>query len=153
MPKKTLARGFSSLFLVLVLPTTACSSDSNKTSNNGSATGGSSSTADAASDCMPAGTLTVTAEGSTAYMINGSANPTLHLCRGEMYTFQVNAPGHPFYVKTAPGTGTANAYSEGITNNGTDSGSIMLDVPMSAPNTLYYNCSVHAPMTGVIDIM
>jgi hypothetical protein len=50
------------------------------------------------------------------------------------------------------GTGTANAFSSGVTNNGAVSGSVKIVVPANAPNTLYYNCEFHGLMTGVITI-
>ncbi|MFH4966884.1 CHRD domain-containing protein [Gaetbulibacter sp. M240] len=100
----------------------------------------------------------VTNSGSTAYIFNDSgfnnaSNPALTLERGKTYTFTVNATGHPFYIKSAQGTGTANAYNTGVTNNGTDSGTITFTVPAEAPATLYYNCEFHAPQTGVITII
>lgn len=153
MFKENSCRGFLQMLLVLALPAAACSSNNSNGYSNNTATGGSSSTGDASSQCKAAGTLTVTAEGTTAYMIDGAANPTLTLCKGEMYTFAVNASGHPFYIKTVQGPGTANAYSDGVTGNGTDSGNVTFDVPMSGPSTLYYDCSIHAPMTGVIHLM
>jgi len=56
----------------------------------------------------------VTANGSSNYVINGSSNPTLTLVRGETYTFNVNATGHPFWITTASG-----AYSAGNVYLGT----------------------------------
>jgi hypothetical protein len=49
------------------------------------------------------------------------------------------------------GTGTANAYSNGVTGNGTNT--VTFVVPADAPSTLYYNCSIHAAMTGAIHIV
>ncbi len=100
----------------------------------------------------------VTNSGSTAYIFNDSgfnnaSNPALTLERGKTYTFTVNATGHPFYIKSVQGTGTANAYNTGVTNNGTDSGTITFTVPAGAPATLYYNCEFHTPQTGVITII
>lgn len=55
-------------------------------------------------------------QGSAAYIIDGSPNPTLTLARGQTYRFEINAWGHPFWVKTLPGTGTTNAFfDDGIT--------------------------------------
>jgi len=56
----------------------------------------------------------VTANGSSNYVINGASNPTLTLVRGETYTFNVNATGHPFWITTASG-----AYSAGNVYLGT----------------------------------
>jgi hypothetical protein len=97
-------------------------------------------------------TFTVTANGVVSYQINGSANPTLDLVRGQTYQFQVSAPGHPFWIKSVQSAGTVNAYSSGVTNNGTDSGTVTFTVPADAPSTLYYNCQIHSLMTGVINV-
>jgi hypothetical protein len=103
------------------------------------------------------GYFAVTASGSSAYVFNGfgtdsDSNPTLYLHRGKTYEFAVDATGHPFYIKTVSGTGTGNAYSDGVTNNGTASGTIKFVVPQDAPSKLYYNCSAHGAMAGEIII-
>jgi hypothetical protein len=104
------------------------------------------------------GKFTVTASGSTAYVFDGSgtisdSNPTLYLTRGQTYDFDVDATGHPFYIKTVSGTGTGNAYSDGVTNNGTESGTVTFTVQMDAPDTLYYNCANHSAMAGTIYVL
>lgn len=98
-------------------------------------------------------TFTVVNSGLTAYSINGTHNPTLNLVRGQTYVFQVTAAGHPFWIKTIRSTGTGNAYNSGVTNNGTDSGSVTFVVPSNAPSTLFYNCEFHSAMTGQINVM
>jgi hypothetical protein len=96
-------------------------------------------------------TFTVTNQLMTAYLINGQPNPTLTLTRGQTYTFAVNAPpNHPFWIKTAQVTGTGSAFNDGVTNNGTMNGTITFTVPNSAPSPLFYQCQVHAAMTGTI---
>lgn len=90
--------------------------------------------------------------GLVAYRIDGVDNPTLNLQRGQTYTFNVNAVGHPFYIKTNQSTGTGGAYNVGVTNNGTQSGTITWTVAGNAPSTLFYNCSVHESMTGQINV-
>jgi len=77
----------------------------------------------------------------------------LAICRGNTYTFAINATGHPFYIKTVQSAGTANAYSTGVTGNGTEMGNVTFVVDPNAPNTLFYDCSVHAAMTGTINIV
>lgn len=90
---------------------------------------------------------------STAWIFGSAgANPTLSLTRGLTYTFIISAPGHPFWIKTIQGAGTGNAYTTGVTGNGTDNGTITFVVGAGAPSTLYYNCSAHSPMFGVINI-
>ena len=100
-------------------------------SGAGGATGGDAGPRDGGSDAVPpvdsgvdaapcraAGTIMVTNQGSSSYLIDGVADPTLTLCRGSTYTFAVNATGHPFYIKTVASTGTGNAYNTGVTGNG-----------------------------------
>ena len=99
------------------------------------------------------GTYTVTNLGSSSYTIDSSPNPTLTLERGGTYTFNVSASGHPFWIKTAQITGTGSAYSTGVTNNGTDSGTITFTVPEDAPSTLYYSCQFHGTMAGTINVV
>jgi hypothetical protein len=95
--------------------------------------------------------FTVTASSMTAYTINGQSNPPLNLVRGHTYVFAVNTPGHPFYIKTAQVTGTGSTYDLGVVNNGTTSGNLVFNVE-NAPSTLFYQCGVHAPMTGTLAI-
>lgn len=99
------------------------------------------------------GTYTVTNSGASAYTINSSSNPTLTLKRGGTYTFNVSASGHPFWIKTFQTTGTEDAYNTGVTNNGTDSGTITFTVPDDAPSTLYYICQIHGVMSGTINVV
>ena len=97
-------------------------------------------------------TFNVTNDGSSNYLINGQSDPTLTLTEGQTYTFNVNASGHPFWIKTVSSTGTGNSYNSGVTNNGTDNGTITFVVPYDAPSTLYYNCQFHSSMAGIINI-
>jgi hypothetical protein len=107
--------------------------------------------------------FTVTNDGSSAYKFYGvgtgadasqaNSNPTLYLSRGEKYTFNVNASGHPFYINTTNSTGTGNAFANGVINNGAEVGNVVFTVPMNAPDTLHYNCSVHSGMNGTIYVL
>jgi hypothetical protein len=63
-------------------------------------------------------TYTVTNSGSGAYVINGSNNPTINLTRGITYNFNINATGHPFWIKSVSSIGTGNAYSRDRTSVG-----------------------------------
>lgn len=80
-------------------------------------------------------------------------NPGITLSRGKTYYFSINAPGHPFWIKTYLTTGTEGAYSYGVTNNGTENGIVTFSVPLDAPDTLFYICQFHAPMSGLINIV
>lgn len=99
-----------------------------------------------------AGAFNVVNNGLSAYRIDGVDNPTLNLQRGQTYTFNVAAIGHPFYIKTNVSTGTGSAYNTGVTNNGTQNGTITWTVAGNAPSTLFYNCSVHEGMSGQINV-
>jgi hypothetical protein len=104
--------------------------------------------------CHAPATFQVTNQARSAYVFDGTmSNPTLTLCRGSAYTFSVNASGHPFYIKTVATADTANTWDDGVTNNGSDSGDVVFVVPATAPDTLYYQCSVHAPMHGTLNIV
>ena len=104
---------------------------------------------------VPDRVFEVTNQGATAYLFEftAEANPTLTLIRGNSYEFNINAPGHPFIIKSIQGTGTENAYNNGVTNNGAATGAITFEVPLDAPNTLFYNCEFHGSMTGTINII
>jgi hypothetical protein len=104
-----------------------------------------------ASACRAAGTIPVTNAGSSAYRFDGNAanNPSITLCRGSTYTFAVNAPGHPFFLRTEAG---AN-YDMGVTGNGASSGNVVFVVPQGAPDRLIYVCSLHSSMRGTIFIV
>ena len=98
--------------------------------------------------------FTVTNNASLNFVINyGTQNdPTLYLKKGYTYSFTVAASGHPFYIKTAISNGAGDAYNTGVTNNGTDGGTIIFAVPLTAPDTLYYVCANHsANMSGIIN--
>jgi hypothetical protein len=86
-------------------------------------------------------------------------NPVLILYRGNTYKFNVNAKGHPFWIMTEPykdkvsaDGSTSTLYTTGVTNNGVDESTVTFTVPTGAPDTLYYQCSNHDTMYGVLQI-
>ena len=87
-------------------------------------------------------------------------NPILTLYRGNTYKFDVNAKGHPLYIMTEPykskvsvDGSTSTIFDTGVTNNGTDYGTIKFTVPTTgAPDTLYYQCGNHDAMYGILQI-
>jgi flagellar biosynthesis GTPase FlhF len=104
---------------------------------------------------MSAQTYSVANSGSSAYLIDNITNLTINLVRGNQYIFNinVNVSGHLFWIQTSTGSyNSANIYSTGITNNGIHFGDLTFDVPLDAPNTLYYVCQYHSSMRGVINI-
>jgi len=88
------------------------------------------------------------------YVFSGGTtgnNPMFTLIRGQRYVFNINAVGHPFWIKTTLTLGPDDAYY-GVSNNGTDNGIITFVVPMDAPDELFYNCQYHITMRGMIMI-
>jgi len=105
----------------------------------------------------------ITSIGSQDYLFNGdgfpgaTADPELILVRGFEYAFvNDNAVGqHPIQIQTnAPLGGSGTPYSSGVTNNNAGGGSTLLfNVPFSAPDQLYYQCSSHPNMSGSIKVL
>ena len=97
-----------------------------------------------------------------AYNFNiqdGVDNPTLKLYRGNTYKFNVEAKGHPFYIMTEPYKDgiaadgvTSTIYTSGVSNAGTDYGTVTFTVPTTGPSILYYQCGNHDNMNGIIQI-
>ncbi|OBQ32449.1 MAG: hypothetical protein AN484_27955, partial [Aphanizomenon flos-aquae WA102] len=46
------------------------------------------------------------------------SNVNLTVVKGKSYIFNIEAIGHPFWIKTAQSTGQLDLYNDGITNNG-----------------------------------
>tara|TARA_R100001510_G_C7625920_1_gene185776 strand:- start:43 stop:1245 length:1203 start_codon:yes stop_codon:yes gene_type:complete len=96
-----------------------------------------------------------TAVGSSSYTVNGpglpsggAADATLVLYRGFTYDFHNQAGGaHPLAIRTSSGGST---YTTGV--SGSNTGIQTFTVPMDAPNTLYYQCTIHSGMIGTLDI-
>jgi len=82
---------------------------------------------------------------------SGATNdPPLYLHRGHTYKFD-NSAGytvHPFEIRQSSG---GAAYTSGVTNDG--AGLVTFVVPMDAPATLYYQCTVHGAMGNQIVIV
>lgn len=103
------------------------------------------------------GSYSVTNQGASAYIFNGeglnnSSNPNFTLKRGETYEFSINTPGHPFFIKVAQTLGTGETFDDGVSNNGTSTGTVTFTVPANAPDTLFYICEFHSSMTGTFTI-
>lgn len=100
----------------------------------------------------------ITANGSTAYRfagpgsLNTDDNPTLYFHRGFTYILE-NSTGssHPFELRTSQG---GSAYAPGGNFlTGSTTGTQILTVPFDAPNTIYYQCTLHSGMVGTINIV
>ena len=113
------------------------------------------STTSSSTNATQTWSINVTAQNSANYQLSGNDrtgtvtgnNPTVTIALGDTLNFAVDAPGHPFYLKTQSTTGTSNQVS-GASNQGTDNG--MVTWTPSATGTYYYICSLHGGMVGTI---
>ncbi|MGQ0441872.1 MAG: cupredoxin domain-containing protein [Methylophilaceae bacterium] len=143
---------YTGLGLLLQLSIGVC--NANAYGNNVSADAGASSKQAAVTTEKTGNATLVVAFGpGPSYKINGEANPELVLKRGQTYIFEINTPGHPFWIKTELSASSTGAYNSGVTGNGATSGSITFAVPADAPAALFYNCEIHAQMQGKIKIV
>ena len=83
--------------------------------------------------------------------LNGTVNnPTLYLTRGKTYRFENGSGGHPIRIQSTSGA-SGTAYNTGVTNNA-GSGTVIVEVQHDAPDVLYYQCTSHAAMNGILYI-
>ena len=100
----------------------------------------------------------LTADGSNHYVFQGpgftgsASDPNIYLVRGQKYKFTNNMGAHPFRIQTTVNGSTGTQYNNGVTNNDVSNGTLIFDVPMEAPNVLYYQCTAHGNMGGAIFI-
>ena len=100
--------------------------------------------------------FTIGASGSSAYTFQGEGlngtvnNPTLYLTRGKTYRFENGSGGHPIRIQSTAGA-SGTAYNTGVTNNA-GSGTVIVEVQHDAPDVLYYQCTSHAAMNGILYI-
>tara|TARA_Y100001970_G_scaffold294371_1_gene452015 strand:+ start:28970 stop:43993 length:15024 start_codon:yes stop_codon:yes gene_type:complete len=99
------------------------------------------------------------ARGGYTFNDDGITNPVITLYRGNTYRFEVNAPGHPFWIKTLNSLGTDDGVQGGyVNNNGAEQGTVEFEVPLltdgstTHPTVLYYQCQYHQAMHGTIII-
>jgi plastocyanin len=92
--------------------------------------------------------ITVTAQSSSNYILSGSDqngdvsgnDPSVSAKVGDTLNFNLNSPGHPFYlIKVSNGGTDSNNLIDGVTNNGASSGTISW-TPSEA-GTYYYICA------------
>ena len=90
--------------------------------------------------------------------LTGAENdPEIYLIRGQQYKFTNTMNAHPFKIQSTPNGSTpadsGTVYNDGITNNLVSNGTLTFDVPFDAPGILYYQCTSHTNMGGVIRIL
>ena len=104
-------------------------------------------------------TYTLGADGTNHYTFTGEGltgavnDPTLYLTRGKTYRFVNGNSGgaHPFRIQTTVNGSAGTEYNTGVTNNGGAGGStIVFEVPHAAPDVLYYQCTSHGSMGGIL---
>ena len=96
--------------------------------------------------------------GNTSYFFTGigftsvdyAHNPVIHLARGQRYEFVNEMNAHPFQIQS--GSVGGDPYDPGVTNNGSQNGTIAIEVPFNAPNELFYQCTSHSGMGGTFTI-
>ena len=107
---------------------------------------------------VPDYTINVSAADSNNYTLSGTdrngsvsgLDPALAFNNGDKVSFVVNASGHPFWLKTAAVTSTGSGIPSGVTNNGTQSGTVQWTIVSSG--TFYYICQFHGGMVGTISV-
>tara|TARA_R110002050_G_scaffold66762_1_gene144656 strand:+ start:5534 stop:6697 length:1164 start_codon:yes stop_codon:yes gene_type:complete len=109
-------------------------------------------------DAVPGLSWILNANGTDHYTFSGPGfgaatdDPTIYLMRGHTYKFVNSMNAHPFQIQSTVGQG-GDVYSDGITNNAVSNGTLVWEVRMDSPNTLYYQCTAHADMGGTITII
>ena len=97
-------------------------------------------------------------DASSDFLISGPGlsgevrDPTLYVHRGFTYAFDnsVEGGGHPFRIQSSQGL-TGTPYTTGQSGSGTTI--LYWTVPLDAPSTLYYQCTLHAAMQGTINVV
>ena len=96
---------------------------------------------------------------SNDFLINGpglpsgeNRDPDLYVHRGFTYAFDntVEGGGHPFRIQSTQGL-SGTPYTTG--QSGSTTAVLYWTVPFDAPNTLYYQCTLHAAMQGTIYVV
>ena len=93
----------------------------------------------------------------------GGGNPVLTLVRGGTYEFAVNQVPNAFWIQTDPGVNGRLPYAPnissrdvlGVTNNGTDSGTVTFSVPYKNAQQFYYDLTLvpTTPTAGQVDLI
>ena len=107
-----------------------------------------------------AGRWVLGADGSSHYTFTGPGlghstlnDPTLYLMRGQTYMFENKMGAHPFRIQITSNGSTGTQWNVGVTNNDVSNGVLIFEVPFVCPNTLYYQCTSHGSMGGVLNIV
>jgi hypothetical protein len=105
----------------------------------------------------PTYTWNVANSFATDYIFSGYSSGNdipITITAGDTIVFNVNAPTHDLWIKTAQVTGTGSGVTTGnITNNGTDAGNVIWNTTGVVPGTYYYNSANDASMGGTITVL
>ena len=99
------------------------------------------------------------ASGTNHYTFTGpgltgaESDPTLYLVRGQKYKFTNKMGAHPFRIQSTPNGSAGTSYNDGVTNNDVSNGTLIIDVQFDAPSKIYYQCTAHTNMGGIIHIL
>ena len=97
------------------------------------------------------------------YVFTGTGthpNVQLTLARGGVYTFDIDQPGHKFWIQSLPGISGLNPNVPtlstrqifGVTNNGIDSGQITFRVPLSSAQDFYTAMPITATVNAAVSM-
>ena len=107
-----------------------------------------------------AGRWVLNASGTDHYTFTGPGlghstlnDPTLYLMRGQTYMFENKMGAHPFRIQSTSNGSAGTQWNVGVTNNDVSNGVLIFEVPFVCPNTLYYQCTAHPNMGGVLNIV
>ena len=98
--------------------------------------------------------------GYTFSGVGSHPNLQLTLARGGTYKFKINQPGSNFWIQSQAGvTGTDPNVSTidtrnvfGVSNNGTDNGEIVFQVPLSTAQNFYTQMPIKTTVTAAVSI-
>ena len=90
-----------------------------------------------------------------AYQLSGAVtgtNADINISKGILMKFELDAHGHPFWIKTEEGIGKDNAVSSGISGvgQGQTSGLLIWDTTDVMEGTYHYQCQYAPSMVGRI---
>ena len=80
-------------------------------------------------------------------------DPTLYLMRGQTYMFENKMGAHPFRIQSTSNGSAGTQWNVGVNINDVSNGVLIFEVPFECPNTLYYQCTAHPNMGGVLNIV
>ena len=97
----------------------------------------------------------VTANGASSYrfagpgLLNTTDDPTIYVHRGFTYIFENSTgSGHPFRIQF-----TGTSIGVGTYLSGSQSGTQVFTIPMDAPASYEYQCTIHSGMKGTLSVV